>query len=136
MPCKTCGKDIAESAKQCPHCGAKNKKSFKKQLWWRLPLAGLVALALFGRHFEDGPTCENDSGKQQAIDAFNNGPTQKSLNLEIISLTEPKEISYDEKADQRKCSAQIITNSGEKGTLRYEFKFDKDGKGIISAYVE
>lgn len=136
IPCKTCGKEIAKSAKQCPHCGAKNKKSLKQQLWWRLPLAGLVAIALFGRHFEDGPTCENESGKQEAIDAFNNGPVQKSTNLQIISLKEAKEISFDPKTNNRKCSAKILTNSSEEAILHYEFKYDKDGKGIISAYVE
>lgn len=28
MKCKTCGEEIAKSAKACPHCGAKNKKPF------------------------------------------------------------------------------------------------------------
>ena len=28
IKCKTCGADIASSAKSCPGCGAKNKKPF------------------------------------------------------------------------------------------------------------
>lgn len=35
--CKACGKEIAKSAKACPHCGAKNKKP---------PIGCLVALVL------------------------------------------------------------------------------------------
>lgn len=34
IPCKTCGAEIAKSAKSCPHCGAKNKKPFFKKLWF------------------------------------------------------------------------------------------------------
>lgn len=37
-PCKACGKEIAKSAKACPHCGAKNKKP---------PVGCLVVLILF-----------------------------------------------------------------------------------------
>lgn len=36
--CKACGKEIAKSAKTCPHCGAKNKKK---------PIGCLIALILF-----------------------------------------------------------------------------------------
>lgn len=31
--CKICGKEIAKSAKVCPHCGAKNKKPIYKRIW-------------------------------------------------------------------------------------------------------
>ena len=37
-PCKACGQEIAKSAKNCPHCGAKNKKP---------PVGCLVVLILF-----------------------------------------------------------------------------------------
>ena len=32
--CKSCGKEIANSAKTCPSCGAKNKKPFYKAVWF------------------------------------------------------------------------------------------------------
>lgn len=45
--CKTCGHEIAKSAKKCPHCGAKNKKPFFLR-WWFILLAiivvGVIAL--------------------------------------------------------------------------------------------
>ena len=34
MQCKTCGKDIAVSAKTCPHCGEKNNKPIYKRGWF------------------------------------------------------------------------------------------------------
>lgn len=41
MSCKTCGQEIAKSAKKCPHCGAKNKKPFFLR-WWFILLAIIV----------------------------------------------------------------------------------------------
>ena len=32
--CDTCGAEIAESAKRCPACGAKNKKPIYKRVWF------------------------------------------------------------------------------------------------------
>ena len=41
--CKVCGKDIAKSAKQCPHCGAKNKRPiFKKWWFWVIIIIALL----------------------------------------------------------------------------------------------
>lgn len=44
ISCKTCGADIAASAKSCPHCGAKNKQPIFKK-WW---LWVLVVVIIFG----------------------------------------------------------------------------------------
>ena len=32
--CDTCGAEIAENAKRCPACGAKNKKPIYKRVWF------------------------------------------------------------------------------------------------------
>ena len=42
--CKTCGAEIAKSAKTCPNCGAKNKKRKKKLL---IVLGIVIVLAVF-----------------------------------------------------------------------------------------
>ncbi len=34
IKCKTCGTEIAKSAKACPSCGAKNKKPIYKRVWF------------------------------------------------------------------------------------------------------
>lgn len=39
--CKTCGQEIAKSARKCPHCGARNKKPFFLR-WWFILLAIIV----------------------------------------------------------------------------------------------
>jgi RNA polymerase subunit RPABC4/transcription elongation factor Spt4 len=49
--CKACGKEIAKSAKACPHCGKKNKKP----LWQKLIIVAVVlAIVIIASRFMDG----------------------------------------------------------------------------------
>lgn len=67
--CKSCGADIASSAKHCPSCGAKNKKPIYKRVWfWILVVVLLIAIADFvaskvnpSDSIEIGTTTEEDS---------------------------------------------------------------------------
>ncbi len=45
--CDTCGAEIAESAKRCPACGAKNKKPIYKRVWFWVCVV-LVVLGVVG----------------------------------------------------------------------------------------
>lgn len=45
--CKSCGGDIAASAKRCPSCGAKNKKPIYKRVWFWI-LVVVLLIAIFG----------------------------------------------------------------------------------------
>ena len=45
--CKSCGAEIATSAKACPNCGAKNKKPIYKRVWFWV-LAVLLVLGIAG----------------------------------------------------------------------------------------
>lgn len=48
IKCKSCGADIASSAKHCPSCGAKNKKPIYKRVWfWILMVILLIAIIDF-----------------------------------------------------------------------------------------
>lgn len=61
IKCKSCGKEISESAKVCPGCGAKNKKPFYKTVWfWAIVVILLIAIAGGG----SGEN-ENESGNVQ-----------------------------------------------------------------------
>lgn len=61
MQCKICGKDVANSAKVCPNCGAKIKKPIYKR-WWFIVLIILVVLgAVFGSSGSDEPTASNST---------------------------------------------------------------------------
>lgn len=45
VKCKTCGEEIAASAKICPKCGAKVKKPFYKK-WWIWIIVVIIAIAV------------------------------------------------------------------------------------------
>ena len=47
VSCRTCGADIAKSAKVCPSCGAKNKKPIYKR-WWVWVLVFVIVAGMFG----------------------------------------------------------------------------------------
>lgn len=48
IPCKQCGKEIAASAKTCPHCGSKNKKPIFKRWWFWLIIVVILGSAVAG----------------------------------------------------------------------------------------
>lgn len=53
IKCKSCGADIARSAKTCPHCGAKNKK--KTALGIILVIVGVLLISAAFGGVEDKP---------------------------------------------------------------------------------
>lgn len=64
ITCKTCGKELADTAKSCPHCGAKNRKPiFKKWWFWLLVVVLVVAIAGGNTSDTEGNTGTN-SGNQ------------------------------------------------------------------------
>lgn len=58
--CKTCGKEMAKSAKVCPSCGAKNKKTFFTKPWFIV----IVALIIIGAIASGG---KSKSGNTTAV---------------------------------------------------------------------
>jgi len=44
--CTTCQKDIAESARICPHCGGRKPLSPEEQIWHNVTCALIVLLGL------------------------------------------------------------------------------------------
>lgn len=58
--CKTCGKEMARSAKVCPSCRAKNKKPFFTRPWF----IAIVALIIIGAIASGG---KSESGNTTAV---------------------------------------------------------------------
>ena len=67
ISCKTCGAEIAASAKACPHCGAKNSKPiFKKWWFWVIIVIFIGAIGSSGGNSSSGSTSQAaTSGKEQ-----------------------------------------------------------------------
>ena len=59
--CKTCGAEIAENAKSCPSCGAKNKKPIFKK-WWFWTIIVVILLIAIGSGGSDEPQKIGDVG--------------------------------------------------------------------------
>lgn len=59
--CKTCGNEIASSAKTCPSCGAKNKKPIYKKWWVWLIAIIVVASIAGGGNSSNNETTLNDT---------------------------------------------------------------------------
>ncbi len=67
--CKSCGAEIASSAKSCPKCGAKNKKPIWKRWWvWILAVIILfVAISSVGANNSSSSTDIDDPAIQEPI---------------------------------------------------------------------
>lgn len=66
-PCKTCGKEVAASAKACPHCGQKLKMGtiLKVTLWFFGVVFGLAFIGAIldsGKSDGNGPAAASDGG--------------------------------------------------------------------------
>lgn len=57
--CKVCEKEIAKSAKKCPHCGAKVKKPFFKK-WWFWVIVVFLIIGMAGIGGDDTADTNND----------------------------------------------------------------------------
>ena len=80
--CKSCGAEIASSAKSCPKCGAKNKKPIWKRVWvWILAVIILVA-AIGGM---TGNSNTNDSSSSADID---DSAIQEPVNYIAVSVAD------------------------------------------------
>ena len=63
ITCKTCGKEIAASAKTCPECGAKNKKPIYKKPWFWAVIIVIAIVAGTSGGGEDTTTSSANSEK-------------------------------------------------------------------------
>ena len=67
--CKSCGAEIASSAKSCPKCGAKNKKPIWKRVWvWILAVIILVAaIGGMAGNSDTNPSDTNSTAIQEPV---------------------------------------------------------------------
>ena len=69
--CKACGKEIAKSAKTCPHCGAKNKKPlFKKWWFWVIVVLLLGSIGNSGNDIENGSTVDRGTQVEETTPGY------------------------------------------------------------------
>lgn len=98
--CKACGKEIAKSAKTCPHCGAKNKKSIFTKWWFWV----IIVIVLFGTVGSSGSDAEkesvanNDTKVEESVSPENTTNTTEILPNDIEKtpniIEEPAKTEY------------------------------------------
>ena len=80
--CKSCGAEIASSAKSCPKCGAKNKKPIWKR-WWVWILAVIILFAAISS--VGGNSNTNSSNSSTDID---DPAIQEPINYTAVSVAD------------------------------------------------
>ena len=121
--CKSCGQEIAKSAKTCPHCGAKQKGIVGKVL-----LGILIALVLIG-------VLGSIGGKKSGSDNGSSNPTSQTEagannEAEIIEYT-PITVAELEEALEANAMNASDTYKGNYYAVTGELSnIDSDGKYI------
>lgn len=93
IQCKSCGEQIAKSAKSCPHCGAKNKRPFYKKWWFWLIIIVFFIGILPSEDEPSADTDNNSSGQMQTENQDIKKEDEKSSDL-IESDPEPEKTSF------------------------------------------
>ena len=90
--CKTCGAEVAKSAKTCPHCGAKVKKG-------NPILIGILVFFLIVGII--GSSGGGDTNKSSGRDRFFVGETAdvKGVNVTLVDVTESRGSLYNKPTD-------------------------------------
>ena len=90
IKCKSCNDEIATWAKNCPSCGAKNKKPFYKRGWF-IAIAIFVIIGAIGSAGNDDTTTTDNgtTGTEQEVSQEQN--TEKDVPVEKVEEDVPTE---------------------------------------------
>lgn len=82
--CKTCGAEIAQNAKTCPKCGAKNKKPIYKRWWFIAIIVVIVLAALAGNGNKPKKVNSSDTSVSTNTSTDSNTDSSKKSNAPEI----------------------------------------------------
>lgn len=125
VKCKSCGNDIASSAKTCPNCGAKNKKPIYKKVWFWI----LIVIVVIGIAGAAGGG--SSSSKKDGTDKDTKVTETKKEKYEMVQ--EP--VMTKDDFGTVHIEGTIKNNSGKEASyIQITFKlFDKDGNQVGTA---
>lgn len=131
--CKACGAEIAKSARSCPHCGARNKKSVFKRWWfWLLVIVLLAAIGNSGRHTKQETVVRSSTSPSQSVSHEKTDAPAETLAAEPAG-TEPEEIQTEAPVTEAAVTEEAVpTNDG--GGIDPAFKAAMDAYEAF--YVE
>ena len=122
--CKSCGAEIASSAKSCPKCRAKNKKPIYLR-WWFVVIVLFVVIGAIGSIGGNKSSDDNQTKNSSEI----NNTNEKEDKFVVSDLKQSKDqFGYY-------IEGTVKNNSGkEAGYIQVSFNlFDKDGNQVGTA---
>lgn len=105
VKCKTCGEEIAKSAKTCPHCGAKVKRFPLLPIVLILILLGLISTAMGGGNSQRGTSGGNVGNQQEA----QMGAERDSTHAETENQTETSKLTTGQRNALNAAKAYLNT---------------------------
>lgn len=122
--CKTCQKEIARSAKICPHCGAKNKRSKLKTF-----AIGAIIFIIFIAIV--GALDSSDTSKTDLVDVVKTGylGNYKSVSVGQVLEKSFTESTWDSFESKGKNIVEVDlkdTSTGKTRTAKIQFAVEKD----------
>lgn len=127
--CKTCGKEMAKSAKVCPSCGAKNKKPFFTRPWF----IAIVALIIIGSIASGGKSESGNTTKVADKTNSNNSEVKDTAAESTTIAIEYADYTVDDLMAQLEENALKASNDHKGENVRITGKLnniDSSGKYI------
>lgn len=127
--CKTCGKEMAKSAKVCPSCGAKNKKPFFTRPWF----IAIVALIIIGAIASGGKSESGNTTKVADKTNSNNSEVKDTAAESTTIAIEYADYTVDDLMAQLEENALKASNDHKGENVRITGKLnniDSSGKYI------
>ena len=81
IKCKYCSKEIADNAKSCPGCGAKNKKPIYKRPWFIL-IVFVVIVGIISGNDDDNSTTVNSGTAGSGQEVIQNQISEENVTVE------------------------------------------------------
>jgi hypothetical protein len=125
-PCKTCGKDVAKSAKKCPHCGQKLKMGFFTKAL--IGIAALIVIAIIASQGSgsDKPASttakgeSNTPAKKEAPKALSNTGVSSDVTITVKGVETKPEVGNEltkEKAQGAFKIVEVSLTNGQKDAI-------------------
>lgn len=123
MKCKSCGNDVAKTAKVCPHCGAKNKSGGGcSALFVLVVIVLVVIIAKAGREASNKVDEAKEKAKQMQAEE------EKQERAKIAAMTPEQRAEYLKKQKRQQLANQFAD--------KFERKFDGSIKPVVEFVKE
>lgn len=133
--CKTCGAEIAKSAKACPHCGAKNKKHTALGIILIIIAVLVVAAAVGGGNEKPQKVVEGDkigeivdsSAQEDNIFSIGDKVSLGDVSVTLVNVSENEGGNYMKPSDGKVfivCEFTIENNSSKDIAVSSMLSFD------------